>query len=59
MTIVPGREFRRAGTATLDGAMLASMAVADGSLFIRTDSHLYRIAAASTAASGGPLGDQP
>ena len=30
----PGRAFRRVGSSTLDGAMLASMAVARGSLFI-------------------------
>jgi outer membrane protein assembly factor BamB len=58
MTIAPGREFRRVGTGTLDGAMLASMAVAEGSLFIRTDSHLYRIAAAASSA-GSLRGDQP
>ena len=53
MAIVPGKEFRRVGTSTLDGAMLASMAVSNGSLFIRTDSHLYRIAAPRTS-SGQP-----
>jgi outer membrane protein assembly factor BamB len=41
--IAPGREFRRLAVNRLDGAMLASMAVSDGSLFIRTDSRLYRI----------------
>ena len=45
MAILPGKEFRRVGNSTLDGAMLASMAVARQSLFIRTSSHLYRIAA--------------
>ncbi len=44
--IAPGREFRRLATNRLDGAILASMAVADGAFFIRTDSHLYRIGAA-------------
>jgi outer membrane protein assembly factor BamB len=58
--IQPGREFRRAGVGTLDGAMLASMAVSGGSLFIRTESHLYRIAAPRPAASSSTfLGDQP
>ena len=42
--VAPGREFRVLGTPRLDGATLASMAVADRSLFIRTDTHLYRIA---------------
>lgn len=41
--ITPGKVFKRVGTSTLEGAMLASMAVSDGSLFIRTDRHLYRI----------------
>jgi outer membrane protein assembly factor BamB len=44
--IAPGREFRRLATNTLDGAILASMAVSDGAFFIRTDSHLYRIGGA-------------
>ncbi len=43
--IVPGREFRRVATNTLDGAILASIGVAHGSLFVRTDTHLYRIGA--------------
>ncbi|HYU78545.1 MAG TPA: PQQ-binding-like beta-propeller repeat protein [Vicinamibacterales bacterium] len=43
--IVPGREFRRVATNTLDGAILASIGVANGSLFVRTDTHLYRIGA--------------
>jgi outer membrane protein assembly factor BamB len=41
--IAPGKEFRRLATNTLDGGLLASMAVSNGSLFLRTDSHLYRI----------------
>jgi len=41
--IAPGREFRRLATNQLDGATLASIAVSGGSLFIRSDSHLYRI----------------
>jgi len=42
-TIAPGKRFQRIGSSMLDGSMLASMAVSGGSLFIRTDSHLYRI----------------
>ena len=42
--IAPGREFRVLATNRLDGETLASMAVAERSLFIRTDSILYRIA---------------
>ena len=41
--IVPGRDFRRLATNTLDGGLLASMAISGGSLFLRTDSHLYRV----------------
>ncbi len=43
--IAPGREFRQLATNTLDGATLASMAVSDGSIFVRTSTHLYRIGA--------------
>jgi outer membrane protein assembly factor BamB len=45
--IAPGTAFVRLATASLDGATLASIAVADGSFFIRSDTHLYRIARAS------------
>ena len=41
--ITPGTEFTLLATSELDGATLASPAVADGSFFIRTESHLYRI----------------
>lgn len=41
--IAPGKEFRKLATNELDGATLASMAVADASIFIRSHSHLYRI----------------
>ena len=41
--ISPGKAFRRLATSTLDGATLASMAVSGGSIFIRTDTHVYRI----------------
>lgn len=42
--IAPGGEFRTLATNTLDGATLASMAVADQAFFIRSSTHLYRIA---------------
>ena len=48
-TIAPGKEFRLLTRSTLDGGMLASLAVSGGSLFIRTDSHLYRIGAPRSA----------
>jgi outer membrane protein assembly factor BamB len=42
--IAPGREFRKLAVNTLDGATLASIGVSNGSLFIRSQTHLYRIA---------------
>ena len=42
--IAPGREFKKLAVNRLDGYTLASMAVSQGSFFIRTHSHLYRIA---------------
>ena len=52
--IAPGKQFRRLATNKLDGDMLASMAISEGSIFIRTDQHLYRISgpAASVRGSG-------
>jgi outer membrane protein assembly factor BamB len=41
--LAPGKTFRKLATNQLDGAMLASMAVADRSIFIRTDAALYRL----------------
>jgi hypothetical protein len=41
--IAPGKQFQVLARNTLDGDTLASMAVSGGSIFIRTDSHLYRI----------------
>lgn len=38
-----GREFKVLGTNQLEGTFLASPAVADRSLFLRSDTHLYRI----------------
>jgi outer membrane protein assembly factor BamB len=41
--IAPGREFKTLSVNTLEEPTLASMAIASGSLFMRTASHLYRI----------------
>ena len=41
----PGKAFQRLAVNRIDGTTLASIAVSDGSLFIRTDTHVYRIAA--------------
>jgi outer membrane protein assembly factor BamB len=46
--IAPGKEARRLATNRLEGGHLASMAVAGGSFFLRTDSSLYRIAERAT-----------
>jgi outer membrane protein assembly factor BamB len=42
--VAPGREFRQLATGRVDGATLASLAVAEQSFFLRSDRHLYRIA---------------
>ena len=42
--IAPGDTFRVLATNTLDGDTLASMAISNGSIFIRTGNALYRIA---------------
>ena len=42
--VAPGPTFRILATNPLPGPALASMAVSHGSLFVRTASHLYRIA---------------
>ena len=41
--IAHGPEYRELARNKLDGSMLASLAVSDGSIFIRSHSHLYRI----------------
>jgi len=41
--IAPGKEARRLAMNKLDGGLLASIAVASGSFFLRTDTALYRI----------------
>jgi outer membrane protein assembly factor BamB len=43
--IAPGHEFRELASNTLSGDTLASIAVSNGSIFIRSASHLYRIGA--------------
>jgi len=41
--IEPGHQFRELASNQLDGDTLASIAVSSGSIFIRSDTHLYRI----------------
>jgi outer membrane protein assembly factor BamB len=43
--LAPGRQYRRLATNTLEGATLASMAIAGGSIYVRSATHLYRIGA--------------
>lgn len=42
--LAPGKEFRQLAKNQLDGSTYASIAPSLGSLFIRSDTHLYRIA---------------
>ena len=49
--IAAGPVFRRLAVNALDGAMLASLAVSGGAIFIRTDTHLYRISRQAPVAS--------
>jgi outer membrane protein assembly factor BamB len=44
--LAPGKTFRKLASSQLDGATLASMAISDRSIFIRTDSALYRLGSA-------------
>lgn len=41
--ITTGKEFRKVAGNKLDGRFLASISVSGGALFLRSDSHLYRI----------------
>ena len=41
--IQPGREYEKLAESKVDGRTLASIAVVDDVVFLRTDSHLYRI----------------
>ena len=41
--VAPGKKFRKLANNRVDGGTLASMAVSGGSLFLRSDTHLYRI----------------
>ena len=46
--IEPGTTFKMLATSSLDGGILASMAVSGRSIFIRTSTHLYRLALPSS-----------
>lgn len=45
VVVAPGRTFQKLAENPLDQRTLASYAVTDGALFIRSESHLFRIAA--------------
>ena len=43
IVVRPGKEFTRLAENEIDGRIMASVAIADGAFFLRTDTHLYRI----------------
>jgi outer membrane protein assembly factor BamB len=43
VVIAPGKEFKALATNQLDGQTLASMAISNGSIFVRSQTHLYRL----------------
>ena len=53
--IQPGREYRRVARNTLDGSLLASMAVSGEAIIMRSDSSLYRL----RQSRNDPWRDQP
>jgi outer membrane protein assembly factor BamB len=49
--IAAAREYRSLATNHVEGRTLASLAIADRSIFLRTDTHVYRIAEPSSVAA--------
>ncbi|MBI4660529.1 MAG: PQQ-binding-like beta-propeller repeat protein [Verrucomicrobia bacterium] len=49
-----GKEFRKLASNALEERTLASYAVSDGALFIRTEKHLYRIQAETARSQASP-----
>jgi outer membrane protein assembly factor BamB len=43
VVLAPGREFKELARNQLEGPTLASLAVAQGSIFVRSQTHLYRL----------------
>ena len=43
VVIAPGQQLKHLATNHLEGRTLASMAIASGSIFVRSETHLYRI----------------
>jgi hypothetical protein len=54
--IAPGGQFKLLATKRLDGRSLASIAVSDRAIFVRSDAQLYRIEAPSSATTSAGLG---
>jgi outer membrane protein assembly factor BamB len=46
--VEPGRQFRPLAENQLDGRIMATPAFVDGSVILRTDTHLYRIQGAAS-----------
>ena len=44
VVVAPGQQLKHLATNQIEGRTLASMAVAGGSIFVRSETHLYRIA---------------
>ena len=56
--VAPGTTFNRLAVNRLDAVALASMAVVDGAIVVRSQSHLYRLGASSSP-SPGPASSVP
>jgi hypothetical protein len=41
--LTPGKEFKRITRNSIDGTTYASMAISGNAIFLRSDTHLYRI----------------
>lgn len=41
--IAPGKEFRKLATNTLQGTYLASMGISGAAIYVRSDTHLYKL----------------
>ena len=49
--LAPGDQFEQLAVNKLDGQAQASPAIVDGAIFLRTDTHLYRIEKSNLAAA--------
>jgi hypothetical protein len=53
VVLQPGQQFRKLAENALGARALASYAVDDGALFIRTEQHLLKVTADRNSASAG------